>query len=185
MSVDYGPLKNLIGIWVGDKGIDTAPEPEGSEDTPYYESITVEEAGDVTNAQKQYLAVLRYHQVVARKKDDAVFHDEIGYWIWDAEAQIIMHSLTIPRGVCVLAGGTYPNAANEDDQPITLQVSAKMGDPDWGIIQSPFMRDNATTTAFSHTLTLTENTLVYSETTMVDIYGKTFEHVDGNELTRQ
>ena len=37
---DYGPLTNLIGTWNGDKGMDIAPEPDGTEHNPYYETIT-------------------------------------------------------------------------------------------------------------------------------------------------
>ena len=31
MDIDYGPLIELIGIWKGDKGIDVAPELDGTE----------------------------------------------------------------------------------------------------------------------------------------------------------
>ena len=96
-DINYGPLTGLIGSWQGDKGIDLAPEPDGEESHAYYEALTFEAAGDVTNAGKQTLAVLRYHQVVQRKIDDAVFHDETGYWMWDSNTNTIMHSLTIPR----------------------------------------------------------------------------------------
>ena len=44
--------------------------------------------------------------------------------------------------------------------------------------------DNATTTAFRHRISVDGNTLRYDETTMVDIYGKQFEHTDANELRR-
>ncbi len=64
IAVDYGPLAPLIGTWKGDKGMDVAPEPDGAEDSPYYETIIFEDIGVVTNAERQDLAVLRYHQVV-------------------------------------------------------------------------------------------------------------------------
>ncbi len=66
-EVDFGPLAALVGTWTGDNGTDVAPEPDGEETTPYFETITIEEVGDVTNAEKQTLAVLSYHQVVSRK----------------------------------------------------------------------------------------------------------------------
>jgi len=64
--IDYGPLTGLIGSWHGDKGMDVAPEPDGIEHNPYYETITFEAAGDVTNAEQQQLAVLFYRQQVSR-----------------------------------------------------------------------------------------------------------------------
>ena len=180
-EVDYGPLAALIGVWKGDKGTDIAPEPEGTEVNPYLETLSFSAIGDVTNAGTQTLAVLHYRQIVRRKSDQQVFHDESGYWMWDAASQTIMHSLTIPRGVCILAGGHAPSAS---DKCITLEVAAAADHPDWHIIQSPFMREKACTTAFRHHITVDGNTLHYVETTMLDIYGKAFEHRDENTLTR-
>ena len=181
-AIDYGPLAGLVGSWQGDKGMDIAPEPDGTEKNPYYETITFEAVGDVTNAEQQELAVLFYRQRVSRKSTGLVFHDECGYWMWDAETETVMHSLTIPRAVSVLAGGDYPGAKSNDT--ITLEVSAKIDDPDWQIIQSPFMRDNAKTIEFQHRIILRGDKLNYFETTILDIYGKRFEHTDGNELKR-
>ena len=72
-EVDYGPLAGLIGVWQGDKGMDIAPEPDGTEENPYYETITFEAGGDLKNAEDQVLAGVRYHQVVKRKSDDGIF----------------------------------------------------------------------------------------------------------------
>ena len=183
-TVDYGPLAELIGTWKGDKGQDVAPEPDGVETNAYYETITFTAAGDVSNAESQVLAVVVYEQVVKRKSNNETFHHETGYWMWDAERRTIMHSLAIPRAVCVLAGGSHNGEANADGKTV-LEVSAGLDDEDWQIIQSPFMRDNARTTAFSHKITVGNNTLTYTETTQVDIYGKLFEHTDQNELEKQ
>ena len=35
-DIDYGPLAALIGTWEGDKGVDVAPEPDGTEEKLYY-----------------------------------------------------------------------------------------------------------------------------------------------------
>lgn len=180
-GIDYGPLASLIGIWEGDKGMDRAPEPDGVEENPYYETIFFEAVGDVTNAETQTLAVLRYHQVVSRKSNHQVFHNETGYWMWDAQKRIVMHSLTIPRGVCVLAGGAL-KAADIQKASTILEVHAALGDPDWGIIQSPFMLEKARTMAFHQTVTIIDDELSYSETTVLEIYGKTFDHTDRNTL---
>lgn len=177
---DYGPLEGLAGVWKGDKGLDIAPEPDGPEESPFYETITIVKVGDVDNAGSQVLTALRYHQVVSRKSNDTVFHDQTGYWIWDAERQLVMHSLQIPRAVSLIAGGK----ATQDGSKITFEVSAKDGDPDWGITQQPFMRDNAKTLSFDYQATLDGDSLNYREVTLVDIYGKKFEHIDRNQLTR-
>lgn len=183
-GVDYGPLTELIGTWQGDKGLDVAPEPDGTENNPYYETIIFTPIGDVENAETQVLAAVHYRQIVKRKSNDKVFHDETGYWMWDSAAGIVMHSLSIPRAVSVLAGGRH-NGENNADGSITLEVSAGLSDEDWKIIQSPFMAENARTTEFHHRITVGDGKLSYNETTIVDIYGKVFEHTDSNELILQ
>lgn len=180
-DVNYGPLAALIGTWEGDNGMDVAPEPDGTEHNPYYETITFEAGGDVYNAEKQHLAVVPYKQVVKRKSDNVVFHHQMGYWLYDMDAGTVMQSITIPRGVCVLAGGT---ASTDSDGKTVLQVSANAGAADWGVLQSPFMESNAKTTGFSHKLTVDGDELAYGETTKLDIYGKAFDHTDGNTLKR-
>ncbi len=182
-EIDYGPLKNLIGVWKGSSGVDVAPERDGPEDNPYYETITFTAVGDVENAESQVLSVVRYHQVVQRKSNDETFHDETGYWMWDPKTKTVMHSLVIPRAVCVLAGGNYTGAKG-DKGGVVLEVAASVEDQDWSIIQSPFMQANARTTEFRHKIEVGDGHLSYLETTIVEIYGKVFEHTDENELVR-
>jgi hypothetical protein len=96
-----------------------------------------------------------------------------------------MHSFTIPRALCVIAGGSY-NGEKESDGAIVLEVSAGLNHSDWTIIQSPFLRDNALTTEFRQRLTIGAERLSYQQTTLVDIYGReSFEHTDENVLQRR
>jgi hypothetical protein len=81
-----------------------------------------------------------------------------------------------------LAGGEF--TGNPKAGEIVLAVSARLGDADWGIIQSPFMRDNAKTVAFEYKATLAGDELEYFETTYLEIYGRKFEHTDTNRLRR-
>jgi hypothetical protein len=183
-DIDYGPLNELIGVWKGDKGLDVAPEPDGTEENPYYETITFTAIGTATNAGSQVLSAVHYRQIVQRKSNNEVFHDETGYWMWDAKAEIIMHSLVIPRAVCVLAGGKYTGARNSEGQ-VMIEVTASLDDENWKIIQSPFMQENARATSFRQNMAVGNGKLSYFETTIVDVYGKVFEHTDQNELILQ
>ena len=179
-DVDYGPLIWLIGEWQGDKGMDIAPNPEtGKEENPYTETIAFEEAGNLKNAKDQEIAVVRYLQIVFRKSNGEVFHDQTGYWMWDAERQLIMHSLTIPRGFALLAGGRL-SPENNTEKGFKIEVKASDGDADWGIVQSPFLRDNAKTEKFKMKLDVDEKNLTYFETTDLKIYSGDFEHTDEN-----
>ncbi|MFL0797458.1 MAG: heme-binding beta-barrel domain-containing protein [Cellvibrionaceae bacterium] len=180
-TADYGPLAALIGRWEGEQGTDIAPEPDGTENNPYYEFIEFYGEDDTDNAETQELVIVRYHQQVRRKSNGKVFHDQVGYWLWDKDANQVVHSFTIPRGVAVIAGGQ----AEKITDGYQLRVKAKKGDLDWGVLETPFMRDNASTTGFEMELTVTSDTLNYMQTTTVDIYGREgFEHTDTNTLKR-
>lgn len=176
-SIDYGPLAALIGTWQGDKGMDVSPEPDGEEASAFHETIVFEAIGEVSNAETQTLAGLRYHQVVRRNANNEVFHNETGYLLWDATASVVMQTLSIPRGVSLVAGGKYDGSG-----PIAVHAAADHAD--WPIAQSPFMRDNAKTLRFDHTIDAQGDQLSYHETMYLDIYGKRFEHTDRNQLNR-
>jgi len=181
-TVDYGPLALLMGVWKGDRGMDIAPEPDGVEKSPYFETITFAAAGDVTNAEEQLLAVVRYHQVVSRKSNNEVFHDQVGYWLWDAATGVVMQTLTIPRGVCVTATGKATPAGQGGWR---LQVAASKNDSCATIAESPFMATKAGTVSYVCEFVIEGDNLAYNETTLVDIYGKkAFEHTDRNKLVR-
>ncbi len=180
-GLHYGPLAKLVGSWYGNKGLDVSPEPQEHKKTDFHENLTFEAIGCVTNAKQQTLAALRYHQVVIKNVDNCVFHNETGYWMWDSDSHTIMQSLTIPRGVCVLAGGHVAESYLKHNT-VSLEVIAKDGSTDWGILQSPFMQNNAKTIQFTHSINVSDTELTYSETMLIDIYGKSFEHKDGNTL---
>ena len=183
-GINYGPLAALVGIWRGDKGVDRAPEPDGEERNPYYETIRFETAGDVTNAEQQTLSVVRYHQVVSRKSNDKVFHDQVGYWLWDPADDSIVETFTIPRGVAVVAGGKLGEPADLA-QELVFEVAADANSPEFGIVQAPFMFKQAKTTAFTHSLTVKGDEMRYTESTILDIYDKTsYDHKDANTLRR-
>lgn len=181
-GIDYGPLAALLGVWEGDKGVDRAPEPGGEERNPYFESLTFVAAGDVTNCEEQVLSVVRYHQVVSRKSTGKVFHDQVGFWMWDPATNSLLETFTIPRGVAVVASGELAAPTSLADE-LVFQVSADESGP--GICQSPYMFDKGRTRGFTHTLTVRGDSMRYTETTVIDIYEKTgYEHKDVNTLSR-
>lgn len=179
---EYGPLSVLIGTWRGDKGLDIAPDPDGKEENPYYETQVFEGVGEVENAQSQILMAVRYQQRVWREGDDKAIHHQLGYWLWDKQNLLVMNSFTIPRGVCVLAGGGYNFSS--DTNKTELNVSASGAGDQWGILQSRFMQESARTLEFSQTLSVNGDQLSYKQSTLVAIYGEHFEHTDESTLKR-
>ena len=180
-GMDFGPLAKLVGTWKSAEtggGVDIAPGQTGSPTgkggsavSPFYEVITYEPAADAKNASEQYLVALYYKQEVFRKADKKKFHDQRGYLIYDKEKQIVYNSFCVPRATCVVAEG-------KAGQKIAFEAPAR------GVAESKFMTKNAKTTAFSMTLDFSGDDLKYSQKTGLDIYGKSFEHVDSGVLVR-
>ena len=180
-DIDYGPLAQLIGKWVGNKGLDIAPDADANPDESLFsDEMTFTVAGHAENAEEQELVAIKYHHVVRKLENGHIFHDQIGHWIYEKYTNIIMHSLSIPRAVCLLAGGEY----HEDNGQSIFHVAAEAGSETYGIIQSPFMLDKAKTTTFEMMLSVKDNELNYHETTSLHIYGKDFEHIDKSTLIR-
>ena len=179
-EVNYGPLANFIGVWEGESGVDRAPKPQGDKTTEFQEKIIFSPVGDVDNAEEQDLVVVHYHQVVTRKNDGKIYHNQTVYWMWDKGSDEVMFSIAIPRGVCVLANGTHNN-----DDAIQFKLRAELEDEAYSIMQSRFMLGKAKTEAFEIDLKLSENSLSYSQTTFLDIYGKKFEHTDTSVLSKK
>lgn len=180
-ETNYGPLNQLIGTWYGNKGEDLAPVPEGTEENSYYENITFAGIGETENAEEQLLSVVFYSLEVRRNSTDKVIHHETGYWLWEQGTDTVVHSLTIPRGMCVLASGQFEQTQSES----VFNVGAALNERDWQIIQSPFMVKKAKLKSYQQQVKVSENSLSYSQTMLLDIYGKEFEHTDHNELKRK
>ena len=180
-GVDYGPLAQLIGKWVGNKGLDNAPDANANPDkTPFTDEMVFTAAGPAENAEEQNLVSIKYHHVVRKLENGHIFHDQIGHWIYEKSTNTIMHSLTIPRAVCLLAGGQY----QENNGTSIFNVEATAGSQTFGIVQSPFMLEKAKTKAFKMNLSVKNNELNYHEVTSLHIYGKDFEHTDESTLYR-
>lgn len=180
-GVDYGPLAQLLGNWSGIKGLDISPGSDAKvENSLYTDEIVFSVAGPAENAEAQELVAIQYHHVVKKLSTGHIFHDQVGHWIYERNTGAIMHSLSIPRGVCLLAGGKY----QEESGASIFHVKAREGNPRYGIVQSPFMHKKAQTKAFEITLSVTPDEMNYQQIISLHIYGKDFEHVDKSSLSR-
>ncbi|EOV0110564.1 heme-binding beta-barrel domain-containing protein [Vibrio parahaemolyticus] len=180
-GLDLGPLSKLIGEWRTSEsgGVDIAPGQEGSKVgkggpavEPFYEIITFEAAADVKNASEQYLTAIYYKQEVFRKRDNGKFHDQRGYFIYDKKNQMIYNSYCIPRAVCVVTEG-------KAGDKIEFKTQKR------GIAESSYMSQNDSTTNFAMFFDMSEkDTLRYTQTTSLHVYGKPFAHTDSSTLIR-
>ncbi|QUM75789.1 FABP family protein [Moritella sp. 24] len=179
-GMDFGPLAQLVGTWetMEGAGVDVAPAKIGSEQgagslavSPFFETMTFEAAADAENASDQYLVALYYKQEVFRKSDGSKFHDQRGYFIYDAKNQMVYNSFCVPRTTCVTAEGPA-------GKTMTLTAPAR------GIAEGAYMTEKASTTGFSMNIKIEENKLTYSQNTMLNIYGQSMSHADSSTLIK-
>ncbi len=179
-GVDYGPLSQLLGKWIGTRGLDTAPEPDRTKHTSFIDELVFMPSGPTINADKQQLVTVSYRHSVRKKEDGNIFHDQIGHWLYEPATGLLMHSLSIPRGVCLLAGGCIKQEKEEN----IFSVRADSTSDSFTIAQSPFMLEKAFTRSFEMTMSVTDNKITYKQVTQLYIYDKNFEHVDKSTLKK-
>jgi hypothetical protein len=179
---NLGPLAVLAGTWEGKPGTDIAPADEDRRTTAtsrYREHSTFEPTGLVDN-HDQCLYGLRYLTLVWRVDEPNPFHQEVGYWLWDAKAKQVMRCFIIPRGVSVLAGGSAEPDARQ------FELAAELGSPIFGICSNPYLDREFKTLRFAMTLTVHgPDSFSYEEDTVLAIPGQPiFHHTDANTLQR-
>jgi len=181
-SVRLGPLASWIGVWEGEKGLDVAPGAAREEaSTPFSERMTFELLGAVDNHEQQ-LWGLRYRTEVTRLSDGMGFHEDMGYWLWDAEREQVMRAFVVPRGVSVLAGG----AATADSR--SFSIEAVRGAPIYGVSANAFLDEAFRIERFTMDVRMEDDgRLRYEEDTVMRMPGREalFHHTDACVLTRK
>lgn len=175
----------MLGVWEGDKGDDLAPsdKPENDREpvtSKYRERMVFEPTGRVDN-HEQVLHGLRYATKAWRIGSPDAFHEEVGYWMWDAASGVILRSFMPPRGMAVLAGGTATATAR------AFSLEAKAGDEVFGICSSPFLHAEFKTVRYTLAVEIIDDdTFSYDEHTWLQIKGRRelFDHRDRNTLSR-
>jgi hypothetical protein len=177
----FGPLAGLIGTWEGDQGVDVSYSYEAKAviETRYRETATFNIVGDVDNG-AQKLWVLDYTTAAIRIGETDVFHTELGYWLWDPARQEVMRCFMVPRGSTVLAGGSCKPDAK------TFSMSAKQGDPGFGVLSNPYLLEKASCTEYNLRCTVEAGTWSYEEDTVLQMAstGGIVHHTDKNTLRK-
>ena len=177
---NLGPLRPLAGSWSGTKGADSHPVLDGAKADAYVEHYVLDVIDAQTNGPQLFYG-LRYHTHITKPGEIETFHDQVGYWLWEPATRSIVFSLSIPRGQVVLAGGTA------DPDATSFSVSARLGDPHFGIVTSPFLDHAFHTVSYDITVTVhSEDEWSYEQDTVLEVRGTSgpFHHTDHNTLTR-
>ncbi len=178
----WGPLAHLVGDWEGAGGLDCSfNHARGAViGTPYHEKVSMKPFGPVGNG-RQSLYGLDYKTAMWREGEDAPFHTELGYWLYDAASHEILRAFVVPRGLSVLAGGTAAPDAT------TFTMTAKVGDPTYGIGENRYLSAHASSVSYDVTVTVGDDgTWSYEETTTLrmSVLSELLPHTDRNTLRR-
>ena len=177
---NLGALAALAGTWEGDQGLDIAPAKNGQSEIKFRERMTFEPMGPVVNG-RQVLYGLRYATVAWPLREEQPFHEEVGYWLWDPNEQLVLRCFIVPRGVVVNAGG------KADSKGKGFELSAEVGSETFGILSSPFLDQAFKTVRYKLKVMLqNDGQFSYFEDTQLKIHGRdgVFHHTDQNALTR-
>src|SRR5258706_10493286 len=177
---NLGPLRGIAGIWEGVRGLDVKPKADGPRKQAYVERIELQPIDPQTNGPQVFYG-LRYHTHIVKPEQVKMYHDQVGYWLWEPAANTVIHTLTIPRGQVVMASGT----ANADAKEFELVATRES--EHFGIRSTPFLDDAFRTIEFRIKVTIhADGTWSYDEDTVMIIRDKPepFHHTDRNTLTK-
>ena len=177
---NLGPLAPLAGVWEGDSGVDFSRIHSEEKETKYREKIIFEPLGPVNNG-PQALYGLRYSMTAWRLGEDDAFHEELGYWLWDAGNKQILRCFMVPRAVLINAGGD----ADEDSRSFHLE--ADVGSETYGIMSNKFLDETYKTTKYVLDVTIHDDgRFSYKEDTQlwIPVNEAIFHHTDQNTLNK-
>jgi hypothetical protein len=174
-------LAGLIGTWEsGWEGRDVAFHNDMGKihETPFREKTTFKPFGPVGRGE-QCLYGLDYRTAAWREGDTNPFHTEVGYWMWDAKDRQVTRCFVLPMGQALIAGGTVEPDAT------TFRLEALIGSNTYGILSNQHIDEVAHSTRFDVTVSFTEDTFTYDETTVIEHkkYPSIVMHTDRNTLT--
>src|SRR5689334_10078952 len=177
---NLGPLAAMAGVWEGLKGADQHPVAEGLGTDAFVEHYELQPIDPQTNG-PQLLYGLRYHTHIAKPGEVETFHDQVGYWLWEPDAERVTLTLGIPRAQALLASGPAKADAKE------FECRATRGDTTYGIVSNPFLDENFLTVSYRIHVTINaDGTWSYEEEGVLQIPHRPelFHHTDRNTLTR-
>ena len=174
---NLGPLSHLAGMWKG-TGNDVHPSAEVTGSDLFEETYDLEPIDPQTNG-PQLLYGLRYHTHLVKPGEIKTFHDQVGYWLWEPAAEVVMLTLAIPRGQIVLAGGRSSADARR------FEVHASRGSETFGIVSNPFLDRAFRTLSYRQAVTVNDNgSWSYEEEAVMEVEGRVspIHHTDRNTL---
>jgi hypothetical protein len=177
---NLGPLRRLAGIWEGRRGIDVNPKAQGPERREYVERIEMQPIDPQANGPQLFYG-LRYHVHILATDEDATFHDQVGYWLWEPATGLVLQTVAIPRGqVAIASGQAGPDADS-------LVLTARRGETEYGICSTAFLEHAFRTDSYQIEVEFhADGSWSYVSDIMLTVRGRDepFLHRDRNTLNR-
>jgi len=170
--------------WIG-QGQDTFPTPNGPVITEYSETMTMGPTFKIINGDPntgQVLWCAHYYTQLANAVTGVAMHQETGYWMFNFVDGTFRKAVSIPRGIAILAGGTFVLTV---ENGLVMKAAAASGSSIYGISNEPYLNQYAQTQSFTTTMSQTNDTYTYSEDSVLDIMGQKFNHTDKATLHLQ
>ena len=173
---NLGPLRPMAGIWEGRGGKDEHPAAGGREDDAYVERVEMQPIDPQLNGPQLFYG-LRYHVHIVKPGEIEMFHDQVGYWLWEPATKTVIQMLAIPRAQVALAIGF----AEPDAREFELVAGER------GIASGPFLEQAFRTVEFRIRVSIGPgDTWSYDQDTVLQVRGRAelFHHRDRNTLIR-
>jgi hypothetical protein len=177
---NLGPLTGMAGIWIGTRGLDVNPKPDGPEKQAFIEQVEMQPIDAQANGPQLFYG-LRYHTRIVKPDEVETFHDQVGHWLWEPATGTVIQTLSIPRGQAALAIGRAAADAT------SFRLEAVRGSEMNGIVSNPFLEYAFKTVSYTITVTIhADGTWSYEQTTVLIIPGQAepFQHTDRNTLRK-
>ncbi|HYC11015.1 MAG TPA: heme-binding beta-barrel domain-containing protein [Steroidobacteraceae bacterium] len=175
-----GPLRRLAGVWEGRTGVDVNPKADGPERRDFTERIELQPIDAQSNGPQLFYG-LRYHTHILATDEEATFHDQVGYWLWEPATGLVLQTLAIPRGQIAIASGHAVPDATE------LVLTARRGETEYGICSTAFLEYAFRTESYRIEVVFNpDGTWSYVLDTMLTVRGREepFLHRDRNTLVK-
>jgi hypothetical protein len=177
---NLGPLTGLAGVWMGARGLDVNPKPDGPQKQVFIERIELQPIDPQPNGPQLFYG-LRYHTHIVKPGEVETYHDQVGYWLWEPATGTVIQTLAIPRGQVAMAVGRAAPDARQ------FRLEAVRGSETNGIVSNPFIEYAFRTVSYTIDVTINaDDTWSYDEDTVLIIPGQAepFHHTDRNLLKR-
>jgi hypothetical protein len=178
---NLGPLRHMAGIWESSRGIDVKPKAAGPKTQAYVEHYELQPIDPQTNGPQLYYG-LRYHTHITKPGLTKMYHDQVGYWLWEPATGTVIQTLAIPRGQIAMASGVTTADATE------FELVATHGSDTWGICSNPFLEYAFKTMEWrvKVQIDVVAGSWSYDQDTQLMIKGQSepFHHTDRNTLVR-